>query len=380
MDASAASALPAPPPVPIVLVYSQGRKAAGGGHELDTQWELARQIAELKGAQLAGNVDDACIVSANRYLVPDDTLTVDEARKLGVASERDLYGGVVPYPFVATKLIAHELPPGARHAPHGWSREFSEQVRGLVLPGYAAFSRDDALDAAALLWPGGRVRIKRPYGIGGAGQALVETGEQLAAELDDIGDAALQTEGVVVERHLENIETLSVGRVTLDGLVASYHGVQRLTVNNHGHHVYGGSDLVVVRGDFDALARLDMADDVREAIARARAFDACVQKYYAGFYASRRNYDVGWGADANGTHYCGVLEQSWRLGGASGAEIGALRVLQADRNAHTVRASTWEIYGAHAEVPADACLIYHGTDPQAGEITKFYTVDGSSET
>src|SRR6266702_6831303 len=94
MDASAASAAPAAPHFRIVLVYSKGRKAAGGGHELDTQWELARQIAELKGAQLAGYFDDACNASADRYVIPDDTLTVDEARKLGVASERDLYGGV----------------------------------------------------------------------------------------------------------------------------------------------------------------------------------------------------------------------------------------------------------------------------------------------
>jgi hypothetical protein len=164
--------------------------------------------------------------------------------------------------------------------------------------------------------------------------------------------------------------------VIVDELEASYHGVQRLTVNNHGHHVYGGSDLVVVRGDFDALTHLDMSGEARTAIAQARAFDAAVQIGYAGFFASRRNYDVAWGAEASGRAYGGVLEQSWRLGGASAAEIGALKAFKTDPTVRAVRASTWEIYGPKPAVPSDACVYYHGVDPQAGEITKYYTVEG----
>ena len=42
------------------------------------------------------------------------------------------------------------------------------------------------------------------------------------------------------------------------------------------------------------------------------------------FFASRRNYDVVAGLDARGQRRCGVLEQSWRVGGASPAELVAL--------------------------------------------------------
>ena len=366
---------PNSPALPIVLLYRGRCGSVRTGHEIDTLRALASQIAELKGTTLAGEIAMGEAYPAHRYLVPDDTLTMTQARKLGVRSERDLFGGVVPFPFVATKLIAHALPDNAQVSPPGWSREFSERTASLVLPGYSAFSRDDARNAARMLWPEGGVRVKRPYGIGGAGQALVADMGELEAELDALGDATLGAEGIVVERHLDRIETLSVGQVALDDLVASYYGVQHLTVNNHGHHVYGGTDLVVVRGGFDLLARLDVTSDIHDAIAKARAFDVAVQNHYAGFFASRRNYDVAWGIDARGARHCGVLEQSWRVGGATGAEIGALRMFRADPRVYAVRASTREIYGDDVQIPADACLIYRGVDAHAGAITKYYTVD-----
>ena len=361
---------------PVALVYRHGRKASRSWHETETQWALARQLAKIKGMQLAGEFEDSRHYPAQCYFIPDDTLIADEARRLGVGSERDLYGGVVSSPFVATKVIVHGLPENVCRAPVGWSHTFGQQVSALVLPGFSAFTSEDAQTAASLLWRDGAVRVKRPSHRGGIGQTVVENREQLEAALADIGDEALLAEGVVLERELAHIETLSVGRLIVDALEASYHGVQRLTVNNHGHHVYGGSDLVVVRGDFDALAQLDMAGEARTAIAQARAFDVAVQVGYAGFFASRRNYDVAWGADASGRAHGGVLEQSWRLGGASGAEIGALTAFKADSTLRAVRASTREIYGPKPEIPTGACVYCHGIDPQAGEITKYYTVEG----
>jgi hypothetical protein len=150
--------------------------------------------------------------------------------------------------------------------------------------------------------------------------------------------------------------------------------VQHLTMNNHGHRVYGGTDLIAVRGGFDMLARLDLTSDINEAIRKARAFDAAVQNDYAGFFASRRNYDVAWGTDAQGARQCGVLEQSWRVGGATGAEIGALRTFRADPFAYAVSASTREIYGDDVQLPDGASIVYQGVDPHAGAITKYYTV------
>ncbi|MBR8144331.1 DUF3182 family protein [Burkholderia sp. AU19243] len=363
------------PALPVVLVHFRDDEADHVGHVADTLRQLGAQIAELKGTRLAGVFRPTQRYPAHRYMIPDDTLTLAQAHTLGVKSVRDLFGGVVPFPFVATKVIAHRLVEGAQAKPPGWSAAFAKSTASLTLPGYSAFSRDDARTAVRLLLNDGRVRIKRPDGIGGTGQALVTDMAEAETQLAALDDRALRTGGVVVERNLDAIETLSVGQVMLDDLVASYWGVQHLTVNNHGHHVYGGTDLVVARGGFDVLAQLDVTPDVRDAIGRACAFDAAVQRDYAGFFASRRNYDVAFGNDVHGVRHCGVLEQSWRIGGATGAEIGALRMFRADPQVDAVAASTREIYGDNPAIPAGARVVYRGVDPRAGAITKYYTVD-----
>ena len=53
------------------------------------------------------------------YLVPDETLTCAQARHLGIRDEDDLFGGVVPHPFVASKVITHPLPGADAAAPPG---------------------------------------------------------------------------------------------------------------------------------------------------------------------------------------------------------------------------------------------------------------------
>ncbi|SAL85645.1 hypothetical protein AWB74_07382 [Caballeronia arvi] len=362
----------------VVLVHCGGEKAARGQHEIDTQRALAVQLAALLDAPFCGEFD-AARAHRYRYIVPDDTLSHDDAIRMGIAHEDDFFGGVVPYPFVATKVIAHGLPPGAHAKPPGWPDELASHTSDLVLPGFSVFSRDDAHAAAALLWKNGAVRLKRPSGIGGSGQAVIADKKELDAQLDDIGDDTLAAEGIVLERDLQDVATFSVGRVRVRAHEASYFGVQHLTRNNHGHDVYGGSDLVVVRGGFDALERIDMPDDARIAIRRARAFDEAIHDAFPDFFASRRNYDVACGTNDEGRHLCGVLEQSWRIGGASGAEIAALRAFANDPALRVVRASTVEAYGAAVDVPANACIDYRGVDPHTGPITKFHTIDTTFE-
>ena len=76
---------------------------------------------------------------------------------------------------------------------------------------------------------------------------------------------------------------------------------------------------------------------------------------FDGFYASRRNYDVAQGRDTAGHPRSGVLEQSWRAGGASCAEMGALEAFRVDPSLRTVRATTREVYGEAPALPADGC-------------------------
>jgi hypothetical protein len=367
-------------PRAIVVVCHSGTRTARSQHEVDTQRTLAGQLALLLHASDCVDFDSACSYPPQRYFVPDDTLPVETARRLGIASDDDLFGGVVPYPFVGTKVVVHGLPPGAQIKPEGWQDSLGERVSELVLPGFSAFTRDDAHTAAALLLRNGPVRLKRPSGIGGAGQAVIADRRELDTQLNGIGDATLMTEGIVLERNLREITTFSVGEVRVRGRHASYYGVQRLTQNNHGHAVYGGSDLVVVRGTLDALQRTDMPGEARAAVQCAREFDDAIRGAFPGFIASRRNYDVASGVDENGHAYRGVLEQSWRIGGASGAEIGALRAFENDPALTVVRASTVELYGEDVDVPANAGIIYQGVDAHSGRVTKFFTVEPGPRT
>ncbi|MDR5769989.1 DUF3182 family protein [Caballeronia sp. LZ028] len=358
----------------IVVVYSGGRNAALARHEIETQRALAGRIAALLGSNGCVEFEPGRAYPPQRYFVPVDTLPSEVAQQIGVTSDDDLFGGVVPFPFIATKVVVHGLPPGASVKPDGWDDSLADRLRHLVLPGFSAFTADDAHAAAALLAGGGSVRLKRPSGIGGTGQAVIADRRELASQLKDMGAATLLNEGVVLERNLPSLTTFSVGEVHVRAHRASYCGVQRLTRNNHGHSVYGGSDLVVVRGGLDALERTPIPPEARSSVECAREFDAVIRSAFPGFIASRRNYDVASGIDEYGHRYRGVLEQSWRIGGASGAEIGALQAFADDPALTTVCASSVEIYGGQPKVPAGACIVYQGVDAHSGLVTKLYTV------
>jgi hypothetical protein len=64
-----------------------------------------------------------------------------------------------------------------------------------------------------------------------------------------------------------------------------------------------------------------------------------------------------------------VFEQSWRMGGASSAEIAALLVLRADPTIQVVEVSSCERYGADVVSPAGALAHCAGTAPEAGAMT-----------
>ena len=136
----------------------------------------------------------------------------------------------------------------------------------------------------------------------------------------------------------------------------------------------------MARGDFDALLALDLAEDARLAIAQARAYDDAAHACFPGFFASRRNYDVAQGVDARGRRRSGVLEQSWRLGGASGAEIAALEAFRADPSLRSVQAASHEIYGECPALPANSTVYFRGIDPHVGAVTKYALAEPDADT
>ena len=350
------------------------------GHEASTRRELARRLAALTGFEFAGEHDPNETWTGRRYFIPGDTLTSDVAAHLGICGPDDLFGGVVPTDFVATKAITHPLVASGASAPKGWSTEFPRLVAQSVLVGYSAFAKEDALRAGRLLLDRGPVRLKLASGIAGIGQWVVSDEAALVGVLATIADHEIATSGIVIEEHLADVTTHSVGHVRIAELVATYCGTQHMTVNNEGAEVYGGSELRVVRGGFNSLLALDLPVEVRLAIAQARVYDDAADRCFPGFFASRRNYDVAQGTDATGRRRSGVLEQSWRVGGASGAEIGALEAFRDDASLQTVRAASHELYGDAVVPPAGAVIYFRGVDPRVGALTKFTVVEAYADT
>ncbi|MCQ4260648.1 DUF3182 family protein [Stutzerimonas stutzeri] len=363
------------PQTPRGAVVTLANRPSEPLHEKTVHEQLARRLASLQGMTFLGEYDSNVEYSQSLYFVPSGTIVgTKAARELGLDGEEGLFGGVVPQPFVQTKAITHPLVRPDADAPIGWSRDFVSRVIGSVLPGYSVFSLNDAREAGRRLLHEGAVRLKPVRATGGRGQERITTVQSLDQALEHIDETELAQYGLVLEANLEHVITFSVGQVRVAGSTLSYYGTQRLTTDNSGETVYGGSDLVISNGDFDALMALDLPEKARLAVSQAQVYDDAASACFRGFFASRRNYDIAQGIDGRGRACSGVLEQSWRIGGASGAEIAALDAFRQGTTG-AVRASTVEVYGEAQTIPDGATVLFRGEDAEVGFITKYVTVE-----
>jgi hypothetical protein len=361
----------------VVVLYSGDERHYACEHERATRTGIARRLATLKDFEFGGMYEASARYPAPLYFVPSDTLVgQDLPNELGIRDEHDLFGGVVPFAFVATKALTHPLTGPDARAPAGWSREFGRRVRDAVHAGWSVFSIGDARHAGLHLLEKGPVRLKPVRATGGLGQVMVRAAAELDAALDAMEPSEVEEHGLVLEEHLTDVVTFSVGQVRVSDLVVTYHGTQQLTRDNTGKEVYGGSRLVCARGGFEALLGLDLAEDVRLAMTQARIYDAATAACFPELIASRRNYDVLRGLDGEGRQCSGVFEQSWRIGGASGAEVAALEAFRTGPALRTVRASTIEAYGDSVPPPPPHATVYfRGVDGEVGPITKYAMVE-----
>ena len=369
-----------------LVFYRCDPKASASDHDLSTKAQVASSLADLLGFDFAGDYHDLKGAAAMNdagapYFVPSDTLFgIREANRLGIRTAGDLFGGVVPFPFAATKAITHPLVRADACAPAGWSAAFTDRVRDVVLPGYTTFTLSDAKLAGRRLLEDGTVRLKDAGGVGGAGQSVVSSPQELEKTLHSIDPDTLSRQGLVLERNLNKVATHSIGQVQVGNWTASYFGTQRMTRNHHGHDVYGGSTLIMTRCGFAELLGLDHPDDVRLAIEQALTYHRAALRCFSGMFASRCNYDVVQGVDDAGRWRSGVLEQSWRIGGASGAEIAGLHAFRADGDLRIVRAAGHEVYGDNVDVPPGAVIHFDGVDRRVGRLTKYVTVEPYDDT
>jgi hypothetical protein len=279
---------------------------------------------------------------------------------------------------MATKTITHPLLDVASNAPAGWCAEFPRRVAHVVLDGFSVFAKEDVLLAGRKLLESGPVRVKKATGIAGRGQFTANNAAELARALDAMDATELARFGAVVEQNLVDVTTYSVGQMRVADVVCAYYGTQHMTTNNHGAEIYGGSELIVVLDDFEALLALPLPDNIRLAITQARAYDDAATRSFDGFNV-RRNYDAQ-GVDAAGELRSGVLEQSWRSGGASGAEVGALEAFHADSSLRAVRAISREVYGETPVLPPNAAVYFSGNDPHVGPLTKYAWTESHDDT
>lgn len=354
------------------IVAAYPRRLQASEHEAASQEALALRLAALLGLTYVPDYRPSRHRgSPAPYYVPDRTITgMARAAVLGISRAADLYGGVVPHAFVATKSISHQLAGPQARAPAGWVASLPAALRAVVLSGYTAFCREDALVAGRLLLARGPLRLKPADGTGGRGQQVVRDLDALRAALAAQSPAAMARLGLVLEEDLEDVETYSVGWSKVGKLEISYVGTQSLTPSNDGSQVYGGSELRVVRGGFDALRALRLGAKERHAIDMACHYDTAISTAYPDLIASRRNYDVAFGRGADGGARAGVLEQSWRAGGASIAELAAMQAFALSPALCEVRAETRERYGADEPVPIAQRLVFHGHDRAVGPISK----------
>ena len=352
-----------------VAVVPLDRVRATNSHEVVTLEALARRLARLHGYDYSG-AHGPSPPGVPVYFVPEYTLLSAEADALGITGPRDLFGGVVPHAFIATKVVSHPVLEDARCVPTGWSHDLFPGLFQAVLPGYSVFSNHDARRAGRLLLTTGPIRLKLSRGSGGNGQVLVSDHGELDAALAHLHKNELPRHGAVIEQHLHQATTCSVGTVECAGIRISYAGTQRTTRNREGADVYGGSDLVVARGGFEALRAIGLDDKLQHAVVQAQRYHGAMQDAYPGFFASRCNYDIAQGLDSAGNSQSGVLEQSWRLGGATPAELAALEAFAQDPSLDAVRASSHEVHGEH-EPPPGAVVHYRDIDPHWGLMTKY---------
>lgn len=353
----------APPPVTPLFT-----DAARAPHERASVDCFGRRLASLMGRVFR----EQALPGLPGYFIPMETLTREDAAMRGITCAQDLFGGVVPLAFVASKLVTHGLVEGGRGAPEGWQPTLGDALGDAVLPGYSVFTRQDLHTAVAQLLSLGRVRCKLAHARGGNGQKVVASTDGLDTWLADVSDEEI-ADGVVAEINLDAALTFSVGCVDVGGYSIAYFGTQRTVETPKGDTVYGGSVLRVARGGLDQLRHVPLPPEAAAAIAKVQHYEAQIALAYPGFFASRRNYDVVHGRDAQGVERCGVLEQSWRFGGASPAEILALEVLAARPSVPWLDAMTHETYDDEP-VPGDAVMYFQGEVASLGRLTKYARV------
>ena len=241
----------------VVVLYSGDERHYACEHERATRTGIARRLATLKGFDFGGTYEASArypglgLLRAERHARRARTCRTSSA----CADEHDLFGGVVPFAFVATKALTHPLTGPDARAPVGWSREFGCRVRDAVRAGWYRVPLGDARHAGCACWSEDRCRLKpvgRPEASGRSWSAPRRSWKPRSTRWRP---AEVAEHGLVLEEDLTDGDTYSVGQVRVAGLVVTYYGTQRLTRDNQARRCTAAPRLVRRAGRLRSAAR-----------------------------------------------------------------------------------------------------------------------------
>lgn len=361
---------PLGPPSPVAVLFQADREH-GHEHDLCTKVNVARAIAALLGIDYVEGLSALPFLDGPAYFVPSHALGPDDEMAAFIGVADDFYGAFVPHPFIATRVIAHPLVRPDALAPRGWSSEMAAQTQQAVLAGHSVFTHADARLAADGLLGLGKMRVKVPGSIDAAGPHVVGHRDELDDLLARIDARTLLAQGLVLEQNLQETRTCCVGQMQVGPWLASCVGTRHTTVDSRGRKVHGGCTIDVVLGDMESLFDLRLSDRMYFAVEQALAYHRAALQCYPGLLVSRCHYEIVQGLDEQGRWRSGVHEQSWRIDGASGAEVAALRALLDDPRLRTVRASVREVRGGDVHVPPGATTLFDGADERGERLVKY---------
>lgn len=345
-------------------------RSSDSHHTVASAEAIATRLAALTGRELLPTLQ-SFDENDEAFFVPTFAL-VRQNGNPDMTVER-FYGGIVHCGFMATKLVTHPHWHDGDNLPEGWTGSFAACLQDCVLPGFSVFSHEHALEAASTLLKEHKVRFKNPYASGGTDQNVIETVHSLDRFLETISDGDIAN-GLVVEEDVENATTYSVGQVQIDNHVGSYLGRQYTSHDRQGNAVYAGSRLRVVRGNWRALLQRLQSPVTRKIVEKAIRYDEAARQHL-GLVASRRNYDVLVGPITENGVRCGVLEQSWRVGGASPAEILAMEKLMQDESVTAVQAFLRESRDEAPTFRDDDFIVYSGEDDFGQPLHKYARIE-----
>lgn len=347
----------------IAVVYRPGDRR----HDIESLSSMARYLAKTCASQHVATCTD--FHTHNLYFMPGFALSRQHVTR--DLTESEFLGGLVDYEFMTTKLITHPAWHAESQLPDGWVEPMAVDLRAAVLPGFSTFSQSAALAAGSALLADGPIRIKQPYARAGRGQTVILDTAALRSFLDRHPEPQL-AEGLVIETNIEASRTYSIGQIRVADMAISYIGRQFDGPDLLGDKVYKGSRLFVVRGGWDNLLR--QCSGGRPLIDAALTYDRAAAKHL-NMIASRKNYDVLVSTGSDYPPRLGVLEQSWRIGGATPAEILAMRILRDNGRASAARTVVHEKYGDPPYFHANDLVVYSGLNEKGQPLHKYARVE-----